>query len=762
MKQAIPGAAAIISLFLIATPAFGQSECTLNINGSPIAESSPERPIEISLEQSFPVSVTAADQAVAEASFSVLVGPASVPLWQTDSLALDPGQTATSSVDRPQDYAFLGVGAFEVVADADGCDAVTGWIVIVGRSPFATVAGWVATVVAAAGILLVALSLRSALAGRRRLRWAVIGGLSAGVGGMVLSQQFGMPITTQSMVAWTVAPTVLSGAAQGGLALVRGGQTVAGSAAGQPPPSTAAVGGVTLPSAAVSPEPDSREAYARLECPEAVVAEQDFDLLVGLSPTPDPGIVSEPMALPDWSTRDYQVSVQIIADRMSLAGEGQAWRVELPITAADPYPTRTLTLRAKAGSQPIIASSIRALYSVDGQPIGLAIRPVAIVRESAMLAGRAPTVTPAGVDLSLPSATTAPDLTVRIERAESESSGRFLLQMLTADPAIDLPDAPLSIDLGDDAAAFLLRVIQTMNAAEGNPGVYEALRGIGLTIAEQLPQEFWRVLQDVATQVDSRAPTVLLLSSEAYVPWALAVLDQPIDPNAPPFLGAQCDLGRWVLGQRRPKLPPPASLEVTAMAVVSGVYNQGSWQPLVEAEAEAHDLTEAYAAAAVNATTPDVLSLLAGKPPADVIHFAVHGNYDPEGGEDGLILTDGLALDPLKIKGTQSHGTPFVFLNACQVGAGQEVLGDYAGIAEAFLYAGAAGVIAPLWSIEDGLARTLASSFYTAAFGGGSPAAVLRRAHAEIQPGAAGTLSAGLFAYQYFGHPALQLSRQEG
>jgi hypothetical protein len=67
-----------------------------------------------------------------------------------------------------------------------------------------------------------------------------------------------------------------------------------------------------------------------------------------------------------------------------------------------------------------------------------------------------------------------------------------------------------------------------------------------------------------------------------------------------------------------------------------------------------------------------------------------------------------------------------------------------------------------LWSIEDGLARTLASSFYAAAFGGESPAAVLRRARAEIQSGAAGTLSAGLFAYQYFGHPAMQLSRQEG
>ena len=47
----------------------------------------------------------------------------------------------------------------------------------------------------------------------------------------------------------------------------------------------------------------------------------------------------------------------------------------------------------------------------------------------------------------------------------------------------------------------------------------------------------------------------------------------------------------------------------------------------------------------------------------------------------------------------------FVFLNACQVGAGQRVLGDYAGLATAFLSAGAAGVVAALWNVHDLAAR---------------------------------------------------------
>ena len=80
-------------------------------------------------------------------------------------------------------------------------------------------------------------------------------------------------------------------------------------------------------------------------------------------------------------------------------------------------------------------------------------------------------------------------------------------------------------------------------------------------------------------------------------------------------------------------------------------------------------------------------------------------------------------LSPYDVKATSLGGRgPLVFLNACQVGAAREVLGDYAGMAEAFLHAGASAVIAPLWTIDDGAAKTLALSFTSPSPAGEPPA----------------------------------------
>jgi CHAT domain-containing protein len=153
----------------------------------------------------------------------------------------------------------------------------------------------------------------------------------------------------------------------------------------------------------------------------------------------------------------------------------------------------------------------------------------------------------------------------------------------------------------------------------------------------------------------------------------------------------------------------------------------------LEAEAEAADLQSTYGALPVNADSETVLKCIKGDPPADVLHFAVHGQYDPSGIQDGLVLVDGRALDPMVVKGNTFASPPFVFLNACQVGMGNEVLGDYAGMASAFLYAGAAGVVAPFWSIDDARARRLALHFYQEVFSGTAPADLLRRERASFR-----------------------------
>ena len=496
--------------------------------------------------------------------------------------------------------------------------------------------------------------------------------------------------------------------------------------------------------------------YAKLSAPDAVVVEVAFDVVVGLADRPDPRVVGDVMTRPPSSVGAYVMTIQMVADGMRLADPAGTWRVDLPVTADAPYPETTIRLVADPTVAPITATSVRAMYSVDGNPIGLAVRSVAIVRSAALLEA-APVVEPAGgVDLSLPAGQVAPDLTVRIERAESQADGRLHVQLLAADPAIDTPDAPILIDIGGDPASDLRRIVNEMHEVEGKPTQFAALRGIGLTIAEQLPSEFWDVLATIAARVQGRAPTILFLSAEPYVPWELAVVDPPLDPARPPFLAAQATVGRWLLGQRRPALPPPMTAARGTIAAVSGVYQLPGWQRLLDAEAEAADLVTAHKATPIDATTADVLDLLRGKPMADVIHFAVHGAYDAETAIDGLVLVDGSALDPLVVRGTQLHGHPFVFLNACQVGAGHQLLGDHAGLAAAFLFAGAAGVIAPLWSIDDRIARDVAARFYQRALAGEAPAEILRTERAAFVD-SPDTISSTYLAYQFFGHPGLRL-----
>ena len=105
---------------------------------------------------------------------------------------------------------------------------------------------------------------------------------------------------------------------------------------------------------------------------------------------------------------------------------------------------------------------------------------------------------------------------------------------------------------------------------------------------------------------------------------------------------------------------------------------------------------------------------------------------------------------------------PFVFLNACQLGASETILGDYAGMAADFLRIGATAVIAPLWKVDDLLASRAAHDFYTKISANISVGAAVREMRAQFtnelatQPD---TANYGSFlAYQYFGHPNLHLA----
>jgi hypothetical protein len=502
-------------------------------------------------------------------------------------------------------------------------------------------------------------------------------------------------------------------------------------------------------------EPPTRTAYGLLDCPDSVVMGATFALVVGLSRAPAAGVAGPPIEMPD---RAFRLAIQIVAPGFTpLAGE--SLRQTLEVTAEAPHPSCTVHLAAERGERARALREIHASYTVEGQPLGFAVRYVTVVRDAAVAPLESPRPA-AGVNFPVPTAQRAADLTVIIRHKPGLPS--TLLWTFESRHPLRLPEVADETDVGASPQDYALRMMNQVNQKQGAP--FELLKGYGDEIGQLLPQSFWSLLGQV--QKLSPCPSLLILSEDPFIPWELALLEEPFDEQAAPFLGAQVIVGRWIQpmkNQTRPAVPPPDQVEVRAAAVVSGVYETAG--RLMAAEAEAAEILADLGrdlgdrARPVAAVHDEILKCLGGEPTADLLHFSLHGSFDASGIEDGLLLVDGNYLYPNQVRGTRlGRRRPFVFLNACQVGQGNLLLGHYAGMAGAFLFAGAAAVIAPLWSIDDEVAHAIATSFYRETLRGATavPAAeVLRRERAKfVSQGR----SATFVAYQFFGHPEMTLT----
>ncbi|HYW06313.1 MAG TPA: CHAT domain-containing protein [Longimicrobium sp.] len=518
-----------------------------------------------------------------------------------------------------------------------------------------------------------------------------------------------------------------------------------------PPPTAAA----SEPPPAGAEPPTS--AYALLDAPETVVAEADFAVTAGLAAVQSSGVIGDRVRLPASTAYPYVLALQLVAEGFELA-DGGVWRREVIATADAPYPSTVFHLRAPAQAEAVRARALRVIYSVGGQTVGFAVRPVATVRTPADQPAPPPNPPPA-MDVGAPTGPVAADLTIHIMR-DDEVRERLLWTVESPHAGVArMPDGgrEVACDIGGQPREFARQLVQQVNEQQEKKtlkSVQALMRGIGKTIANKIPQPVWDAIHAAAVAAGG-PPSILILSEEPHVPWELAAVPEPLlVPGAPPFLGAQANVGRWILGDRTPPIQPPQHLSVAKMAVVWGVYDGSRWGRLESAEAEATALRDVYGAASVDATLDPVLDCLTGTPAAEALHFAIHGIYNPGGIQDGLVLTDGETISDTHVRGGSLAARPLVFLNACQVGSGKEVLGDYAGMASAFLDARASAVIAPLWSVKDTVAKDISLAFYGEVFAGQRVADVLRRQRARYDTHG----SATYLAYQFFGHPELRIS----
>ncbi|MDP9862391.1 MULTISPECIES: hypothetical protein [Streptosporangium] len=460
------------------------------------------------------------------------------------------------------------------------------------------------------------------------------------------------------------------------------------------------------------------EAFPLIEVADEVVAGWGVEVQVGLSPggppaaaapAPGAGALPAPGAAPSPGTAPppgtvapgavapagevpgaapfvhgpADLDIQLIAEGFEAPG---GWRVRLRVDGASPYPRAAVRLVALPQEQPALARQIQAIHAVGGQVTGFGVRALAVLDSPGMLGRESVPQPVAGTRVRVAGGGEPADVTVVV--VHGDRPGR--LWWTYQSPHFTTPDQAEICELGMRTSEFGRHVAEQAHSVED----------MGRRVASKIPRGFWELLHAVAGRVAPRRPSVLVLSQEPHIPWELATLEQPFDGSVPALLNCQTVTGRWPLGGRRPELPPPTRARGESMAVVYG-------------GAEVHPLVAAYGAARVTPVLGDVLAMLAEPP--DLIHFTAGGTASEALGRD---MGEG----------------PFVFL---------EEPGD----CQAFLLAGASGVVAPLWPVGDGLAP----EFYRRCLAGEPPAEVLRSLRCQVP--ATGP------AYQFFGHPSLTLSR---
>jgi hypothetical protein len=516
----------------------------------------------------------------------------------------------------------------------------------------------------------------------------------------------------------------------------------------------------------------SRSGYPLLDAPERFVPGRPFELRVGIAPNRDFGVVStgETIALDEGSV----LQVLLVYDPASFSVDAPS-----PITfdaSEGSYPSTSITVTPLHVNERYVPNRrIAAHYLVDGVLRGIAVR--TFVEEGAdLLAANRPQRADL-LDLAPLTEETPPDLVLFVYRVDAGAPNDYAWAAFPSDAAFPVPEVErTSLGAGGaDLATLMRRAVAREDSAFAT---YLSLLGRGREIAGAMPDAVRRLVKRIAESPRRHAATVLLVTEELDVPWELAAPDGESALRSrfgghSEFLGAHVAIGRWPLTRRRSPRDLRLEVDVRRSAVLTAHYaGNAKWKELPDAEREAEELRRKYHdVVTVPPLFGDVVACLQGD--SDIVHFAMHGQFDPQDDDGGLVLIREVQDDgSVSVQFLKAHQVealdmprhPFVFLNVCQVGAGMHVLGDYGGMAAAFLEAGASAVVASIWNVDDAEARRVSLRFYEEAADDGRPAAeILRRMRSRYVVGSSASdesaPSPTLLGYQLFGHPRFRIIR---
>jgi hypothetical protein len=415
-----------------------------------------------------------------------------------------------------------------------------------------------------------------------------------------------------------------------------------GDAVGAEPPEVAAE---ALTEAAGEP---ARAAYPLVDCNPVWVTDEPEMVTIGLSPKvlAAVGSTGPVVGADEVEVDDLMVTLLVDPESIALA-TGTERTHPLPVTSSNRFPTVEVQMTALSGTDLADERRIGLHFRRGGRSVGFAWRRVRAVDSRAEVAAAAPpSQAPDILDLAALTDEKPPDLVLAIYRGDDTTGSSYVWDAFSPSDAVAVPDAQRSSGIAPgDTADFATQTRRTISGTMKGVPLFAQMEGYGVDIARAIPRGIAEVVRAVATGAHGTAASVLLLSEEASVPWELAVMREPrleTEFSTAPFLGAHVAISRWPLVSGKPRPTPRNAHEITAAAVLSAEYKDVlGWPRLKEAEAEAARVARTYDMTTLQPVWTVVRDALEGHPPADWVHVALHGQFDPQSDEDGLVLLDG-------------------------------------------------------------------------------------------------------------------------
>lgn len=329
-------------------------------------------------------------------------------------------------------------------------------------------------------------------------------------------------------------------------------------------------------------------------------------------------------------------------------------------------------------------------------------------------------------------------------------------------PSLNLLDSYYSQPFKGDRQEFVRNLYKEIeNKWLSKPGDFDdftnELRGFGANLFSELfPPE----LQTVLWQHQGDLKSIMVISTEPFIPWELVYVKQPGKPlkaDEGRFMG-EMGLVRWLHQAGWP--PDLLQVRKDRARYVIPDYPLAEYK-LGQAALEADFLVKNFGATPIDPQPGPVREAISHPGTFDLLHFACHGTAEQDNIVNAQIMLqgriEGANYIPAYFSATTAEqyadlkngGRPIILLNACQLGLSGYKLTGIGGFAQAFVKGGAGLFVGALWSVGDSPARAFSEEFYRRLLAGDD----IAEASINARASAGKAREATWLAYVVYGHP---------